>query len=88
MKSDSRRNDHTPTLVGTPIKENIMTKTAEDYRIHDIRRMKVDGRQSKVFTAYVRNGQSYVFCGHFSAPARTPNKELWKFADASRKGGF
>ena len=56
---------------------------ASDYRIEDIRRATVNGRAVKIFKAYRRNGYAFVFCGEFTAPAKTANKNLWKVADAA-----
>ena len=56
---------------------------ASDYRIEDIRRATVNGRAVKIFKAYRRNGRAFVFCGEFTAPAKTANKNLWKVADAA-----
>lgn len=56
---------------------------ASDYRIEDIRRATVNGRAVKIFKAYRRNGHAFVFCGEFTAPAKTANKNLWKVADAA-----
>lgn len=54
---------------------------ASDYRIEDIRLATVNGRAVKVFKAYRKDGEAFVFCGEFTAPAKTANKNLWLIAD-------
>lgn len=62
-------------------RENKMT--ASDYRIENIRRANLNGRAVKLFKAYRKDGNAFVFCGEFSAPAKTANKNLWLIADAA-----
>lgn len=45
-------------------------------RIESIRRATVNGRAVKLFKAFRLQNGAYVFCGEFSAPARTANKDL------------
>ncbi len=53
---------------------------ASNFRIEEIRKATVGSRAVKMFKAYELRGNVFVFCGQFSAPARTANKDLWKIA--------
>lgn len=57
---------------------------ASNFRIESIRRATLNGRNVKTFKAYSKSGDSFVFCGQFSAPARTANRDLWKIAAAAQ----
>ena len=57
-----------------------MTKTATDFRIENIQKATFNGRQIKMFTAFIKQGASFVHHGKFSAPVKTANKDLWKIA--------
>jgi hypothetical protein len=50
----------------------------EQYRIEGIQKAVVNGRGVKLFSAYEydENKRAYVYCGQFSAPAKTANKNL------------
>lgn len=50
-----------------------------NYRIEEIRKATVNGRKVKTFKAYEEHDNGFVFCGVFSAPARTKNSDLVKF---------
>ena len=54
--------------------------SASNFRIEEIRKATVGGRVVKMFKAYELHGNVFVFCGQFSAPVRTANKDLWKIA--------
>lgn len=56
---------------------------ATDYRIEAITKATVNGRAVKIFKAYRKDGDAFVFCGEFTAPAKTANKNLWQIADAA-----
>lgn len=56
---------------------------ASDYRIEDIRSATLNGSKVKLFKAFRKEGDVFVFCGEFSAPARTAKRDLWKIADAA-----
>ena len=56
---------------------------ASDFRIEEIRDVRVNGRLVRIFKAFRRNGDAFVFCGQFSAPARTAKRDLWKIAAAA-----
>ncbi len=60
-----------------------MTKTAEDFRIGNIQKATLNGRQVKLFTAFVKQGGAFVCFGKFSAPIKTANRDLWKIAAES-----
>ena len=51
----------------------------EKYRIEDVRIVKVAGTNRKVFKAYDLKENAYVFCGEFTAPAKTAKKDLHKY---------
>lgn len=51
-------------------------------RITEIRKAIVNGRSVKLFKAWRLIDGAYVFCGQFSAPARTANKNLAALIDA------
>jgi hypothetical protein len=53
----------------------------ENYRIMDIEKCTLNGRNVKMFKYYERKGDVYVFSGQFSAPAKTANKNLINFVD-------
>ena len=53
---------------------------ATQYRIEDIRKATLNGRSVKLFKAYEKSGDAFVFCGQFSAPVKTANRDLWKVA--------
>lgn len=57
---------------------------SQGYWITDIRRARLNGRNVKIFKAYLLDGFAYVFVGEFSAPVRTANRDLWKVAASSR----
>ena len=57
-----------------------MIKTAADFRIENIQKANVNGKQVKMFTAYIKQGDSFVHHGQFSAPVKTANDNLWKVA--------
>ena len=56
------------------------TITANDFRIEDVRTAIVNGRKVKLFKAYWRGRNAHYFAGEFSAPSRTPKRDLWKVA--------
>lgn len=51
------------------------------FRIEAIRRATVNGRPKLIFSAYKRSGDAFVFAGQFSAPPRTPRRDLWRVAE-------
>lgn len=53
---------------------------ASHFRIENIRTAVVAGRTVKLFKAYELKDDAFVFCGEFSAPAHTADKNLWKIA--------
>lgn len=57
-----------------------MTLTTEDFRIEEARVCTVNGRKVVKFKAFKRDGDAFVHCGQFSAPARTPKRDLWRIA--------
>jgi hypothetical protein len=54
----------------------------ENYRIEQIQKATLAGVKVKVFNAYKKQGDAFVFVGQFSAPQRTANRDLWKIAAA------
>lgn len=50
-------------------------------RIENIRRATLNGRAVKLFSVYRKSGDAFIFSGHFSAPAKTPNSRLAEFAE-------
>lgn len=57
-----------------------MTKAASDFRIEEIRKTTVNGRKVKTFTAYIKDGEAFVFIGKFAAPSKAADKHLWMVA--------
>lgn len=57
-----------------------MSFNASSFRIEQVRNVFVNGRAAKVFNAFERRGNAFIFCGQFKAPRRTPNRDLWKIA--------
>lgn len=53
-------------------------KSREDYRISVVQHAQVSGRMCKVFMAWVRQGDAFVFEGEFCAPANCSNRDLWR----------
>ena len=58
-----------------------MTKTAADYRIEQVQKATVNGQLVKLFDAFERDGDAFVYVGKFRAPVRTANKNLWLIAE-------
>ena len=52
--------------------------TKEQYRIQDIQKAVLNGVKVKLFKAfeYDADAKAYIFCGQFSAPAKTAKKNL------------
>lgn len=62
-------------------RDTMTTKTAADFRIEQIQKATVNGKQVKIFTAYAKQqGDAFVHVGKFTAPAKTANKNLWAIA--------
>ena len=61
-------------------------KTANDFRIVQVTKATVNGQKVKVFSAYERDGDAFVFAGTFLAPAKTANRNLWTVAAAAPDG--
>ena len=61
-------------------------KTVADYRIENIRKLTFNGENVKAFGAYVKQGDSFVFCGAYTAPVKTSNKNLWLIPNESDTG--
>lgn len=53
---------------------------AADFRIEEVRKATVNGQSVKLFKAFRKSGDAFVFCGQFIAPAKTANKNLWQVA--------
>ena len=53
---------------------------ASDFRIESVRHATLNGRAVRIFNAFRKDGDAFVFCGEFSAPARTAKRDLWKIA--------
>ena len=49
--------------------------TRDQYRIENIQKVKLNGKNVKLFKAYQYDNEqeTYVFVGQFQAPSRTPN---------------
>jgi hypothetical protein len=56
------------------------TKTAADFRIEQVQKATVNGKQVKLFNAFEKRGDAFVHIGKFTAPAKTANKNLWQIA--------
>jgi len=54
--------------------------TKSDFRIEEIKKETVKGRKVKIFSAYKKDGEAFVFVGKFTAPPKTANKHLWLIA--------
>lgn len=54
--------------------------TAANYRISEIQNVTLNGKKCRLFSAYVRTGNCFVFVGRFSAPARMAKRDLWTVA--------
>ncbi len=55
----------------------------ERYRIENVQRVMLNGRDAKLFNAYEYDQESgdYIFCGQYEAPPETPDHELEGFID-------
>lgn len=53
---------------------------ATDFRIDDVQKATINGAKKIIFSAYQRRGDAFVRIGQFSAPPRTPTRDLWKIA--------
>ena len=55
----------------------------EKYRIENIQKATLNGRNVKLFKAYEydEDQKAYIFIGQFEAPAKTSNKDLENFID-------
>jgi hypothetical protein len=60
----------------TTIGKNIMLKN-QNLRIENIRSAIVNGKRVKIFNAYIKQGNAFIFAGQHSAPIKTSNKNLW-----------
>lgn len=56
-------------------KENKMSA----YKIESIQTASFNGRAVKIFKAWKLVDEAYLFCGSYTAPARTANKNLINF---------
>lgn len=63
-------------------------KSAADYRIENIRKITFNGRNVKAFDASVKQGDAFVFCGAYTAPAKTAKKDLWLIPNESDTGSM
>lgn len=54
--------------------------TPEDFRIQDVRQATLNGLAVKLFAAFKRSGDVFIYAGQFSAPTRTADEDLWKVA--------
>jgi hypothetical protein len=64
---------------GNRNRKSIMTTA--NFRIESIQHATLNGRAVKLFKAFKRQGDAFVFVGQFAAPARTANKNLAKFIE-------
>jgi hypothetical protein len=55
-----------------------MTNAQPLYRITDIRNITLNGEPRVCFTAHIREGDAYVHIGQFSAPADTPEDQMFE----------
>lgn len=56
-----------------------MNITANPFRITDIQSVTLNGAPRVCFTAHILEGSAYVHIGQFSAPAGTPEHELFGY---------
>jgi len=61
-------------------------RNASDYRIENVQKITLDGKKVKAFRAYVKQGNTFVFMGAYTAPIRTANKNLWLIPNESDTG--
>lgn len=55
----------------------------EKYRIENIQKVTLNGRQVKLFKAfeYDAHAKAYIFCGQFEAPQNTSNDKLASYIE-------
>lgn len=73
------------TYMGSAVRSSkqemeMNTVTAADFRVESIQKATLNGRQVKLFTASLKQGDAFVHYGKFSAPVKTANRDLWKIA--------
>lgn len=56
----------------------------QDWRISDVEKAVVGKEKIWAFDAHMKEGNRFVFQGRFSAPRKTPRKDLWKIAQAKK----
>jgi len=61
-------------------------KTAEDYRIENIRLVNFNGKDVLAFDAYVKQRNAFVYMGAYTAHKRTARKNLWLIPNESDTG--
>lgn len=61
-------------------------KSAADYRIENVRTITFNGKNVKAFDVYAKQGDSFVFQGAYTAPAKTAIKNLWLIPNESDTG--
>ena len=47
-----------------------------EYRIENIQKIVYNGKKVKLFKAYEKRGNDFIFIGNFTAPLRVSNKYL------------
>ena len=52
-----------------------------EYRVENIEIIRLNGKNVKSFKAFKDNGDAYIYCGTFYAPAKTANKRLTDFIE-------
>ena len=58
------------------------TNTQASFRIENIQKATLNGVRVKLFSAFKKTGDAFVFVGHFSAAQKIANKNLWETAAA------
>lgn len=53
-------------------------KTHKKYQIKGIERMTLNGRRFKLFKAYEKKGDTFVYQGKYRTEAKTADCDLWK----------
>ena len=50
------------------------------FRVENIRKATLNGRKVKLFDVRENTSKAWLFHGTYSAPARTPNRDLLEYA--------
>ncbi len=59
-----------------------------DYRIENIQKVFVNRKPRKIFNAFKKSGDAFVFVGQYSAPQSVKDDDLWKRAREAKEDEY